>query len=111
MAMNPANRPLYIALQEKSQSLFDYGQKILSMRTPANEYDVNREVERNDLELQRVSAVMSDLRYNTPMAFPSAGQLQAMQASVAALRNAIQASGSLATLIAAGNAVIAAWPQ
>lgn len=108
--MNPEVHALFVALSEKRMALFAYAQKLLKAKTPANAMEIDIELGRVDLEVQLINATLSDLAHNIPMAFPSEDQVRRLRELVAELQRRINASAAVGQLIAAGDAVIQAFP-
>ncbi len=110
MPVSIENLPLYTDLQIKRNTLFDYLFALQSQKEVMSEHYVNIEIGKADWELKRVHAIMSELNNNNPINFPSADQIKEMQDAVAGLQKAVAQSASWTQLIAAGSAVLAAWP-
>jgi hypothetical protein len=109
--MTPEALEHFMALADKRTVLTAYVQALLAQRTPANQPDIDREVGRVDAELQLVRDIISELKAEDPVSFPGATQLDEMRRAVAALQVAIDRSAALNALLAAGDAVIKAWPK
>jgi hypothetical protein len=110
MPVSDENLPLYTQLQTKRNALYSYTAKLRAARTIDNESYLNIEIGNAEWELKRLDAIMVDLNYNNPINFPSQAEFDQLRASVIALENATAQSAALSSLIAAGSAVIAAWP-
>ena len=110
MPVSDANLPLYVSLQSKRDALYNYTVRLRAAKTIDNESYLNIEIGNAELELQRVHAIMSDLNHDNPISFPTDQQFQELKTAVAALQTAISRSTAVSGLIAAGSAVIAAWP-
>jgi len=102
--------PTFYALSAKRTALTAYIQALLS-RKPQDPDLVDIQVGRADVELKLVNATMMELANNVPIQFPSAQIIQSMQRDVADLQSAIARSAALNELVAAGDKVLAAWPN
>lgn len=111
MPVSAENLDLYEALQEKRWQLYLYSKRLYELRTAATQFIIDPELGEISLELLLIDGLMTDLNHNNPIAFPSAEQFEGMRADVAGLRNAIGAGDAVEGLMAAGGAVLAAWPS
>jgi hypothetical protein len=108
---NEDNRwPTYYALSDKRIALSAYIQELLS-RTSEDPDTVSIEVGRADIELRLVNATMTELGNNIPIQFPSLETVQSMQRDVANLQSSIARGAVLNELVAAGDQLLAAWPN
>jgi hypothetical protein len=102
---------LYAVLQRKRDFLFELIVRLQNKRTLANESLMLHKIDVARSEKERVLAVMSDIRNNTLLAPPPEGALDDIQAAIARLQSVIGTTEAVTELVAAGDALIAAWPN
>lgn len=102
---------LYNLLLVKYRQLVTYGQGLLKMRDEANAPTVNIELGRADLELKLLEATMTAMRSGIPIQFPSGEQIDKLRAAVAAMHDVLEQNAAVNEVVAAADALIAAWPD
>ncbi len=108
--MNPQQTDAWSALNAKNLALFAYAQSLTAQKTAANEDTLQPCIDIAKLEMALVDSMMSQILNNAPIAFPDHDTLETIRNLAAALQLGVDQSADLNDLVAAGDALVKAWP-